>query len=100
MDLAQSLGCTVDELSRRMTVAEFNLWLRYSAYKGLPWRRVELQLAQISLMVGRGLGALPAETALGDLLIDPPPPGDATEPEDEDEYGDDAFSDVPLVVGG
>jgi hypothetical protein len=57
MELALHFGMPADELSRRMTEAEFRKWQRYASRKALPLTRLELLLAQVSMMVARMGGA-------------------------------------------
>jgi len=62
-----------------MPVSEFTLWQRYAARRMLPWRRMELYLAQVSLTAAKAMGGA-KEATLADFLLDPP--------EDEEEQGD------------
>jgi hypothetical protein len=102
MDLALALGRTVEELEDSLSDAEWNLWLRYSGRKGLPFRRLEMHLAQIALTAGIYAGQVRPETPLQTFLIDPPQleDEDAEELEDEEREGeeddDDAFGALPV----
>lgn len=69
MDLALSLGKTVEELDTNLTVVEFNLWQRYAAARMLPWRRMELYLAQIALKIVQVMGG-GSDVSLSDYLFD------------------------------
>jgi hypothetical protein len=57
MELALHFGMPADELSRRMTEAEFRKWQRYASRKALPFPRLEVLLAQVAMMVARMGGA-------------------------------------------
>jgi hypothetical protein len=56
MDLALHLGGTAGGLSRAMSEREFQDWQVYTADHMLPWRRMELYLAQIAQWVARSTG--------------------------------------------
>mgnify|MGYP000272899799 CR=1 FL=1 len=84
MDLALHLGMTVGEIERDMSGVELGLWVRRAERRALPWRRVELHLAQIAMQVARlsGSGA-----SLSDFLLDPPDDPSTTDgSEDAAEY--------------
>lgn len=71
MDLALSIGgCTVTELHERLTSVELGLWAKYAAKKMLPWRRMELHLAQVALQVARLSGN--TDASLDDFLFETP----------------------------
>lgn len=55
MDLALNLGIPHDELAERMTESAFWDWDRYERQKGLPWQRIERQLARIAMFLDLGL---------------------------------------------
>lgn len=55
-DLALAFGEQVPALKRRMSEREFARWSRYAAQKGMPWRRIEVQLARIAMLIDLGLG--------------------------------------------
>jgi len=78
MDLALHLGKTVDELEREMTGVEFSLWQRYASRRMLPWRRMELYLAQVAHVVSRVMGGND-QSKLSDFLFDPPDTADGEE---------------------
>jgi len=82
MDLALHLGKTAGEVEREMTGVEFNLWQRYANRRMLPWRRMELLLAQVSQIIGATMGGA-GDKVLSDYLFDPPEesPGGADEDE-------------------
>lgn len=56
MDLALHLGFTADGLKRAMTEREFGAWQVYARDRMLPWRRVELYLAQIAMYIATAMG--------------------------------------------
>jgi len=68
MDLALHLGKTVAELDS-MTDVEFNLWVKYANRRMLPWRRMELYLAQLTATVSKMMGN--NEVNISDYLFDP-----------------------------
>lgn len=55
-----------------MSEGELSRWARYAGRRMLPWRRVELLLAQVALVVARTMGGA-NEVTLDDFLFDPPP---------------------------
>ena len=57
MDLALHLGMTTDHMTQSMTEGELNRWARYASTRGLPLKRIEVLLAQVSLQVARMGGA-------------------------------------------
>jgi len=69
MDLALALGRTLDELDEMSTV-EFQLWQKYTARRMLPWRRMELYLAQITQHIAVTMGGA-KNTRLTDFTFDP-----------------------------
>lgn len=76
MHLALAIGgCTADELETRMSEREFQLWRRFAARFGMPSRRIELHLAQISLLIARTMGNA-RNARLKDFLFDPSDPAD------------------------
>ena len=56
MDLALHLGGTVESLTRSMTEAEFQRWGLYPQKRSLPFARLEVMLAQLSMVVARAMG--------------------------------------------
>lgn len=68
-----------------MTEREFLGWWYYSAYKGLPARRNDWHLAQISLITAKTFGGMKNVT-LVDFLLDPPAPPTIEDPENEEEH--------------
>lgn len=70
MDLALHLGSTVEELEQKMSVVEFRLWQKYASGRMLPWRRVEMHLAQLSRLIDVTMGGATNKT-LSDYLFDP-----------------------------
>jgi len=70
MDLALHLGGTVAELEAKMSSVEFFLWQKYAARRMLPWRRMELYMAQLARLIAATLGG-DKESTLSDYLFDP-----------------------------
>jgi hypothetical protein len=70
MDLAMQLGGSVDALSRSMTEAEFHRWARYARKFGMPFRRLELMLAQLTMVVARSMGGAKQATT-ADFMLKP-----------------------------
>lgn len=68
MQLAMNLGMPADRLEREMTHRELRQWARYVRDHLLPFRRLEIYLAQIALGVAR-LGGNDTAT-LHDFMID------------------------------
>lgn len=56
MDLALHLGGSVESLTRSMTEAELQRWGLYARRHAFPFRRLELMLAQLSMIVARTMG--------------------------------------------
>ena len=56
MDLALHLGMTTDHMTQSMTEAELNRWARYASTRGLPYKRIEVLLAQVSFLIARTMG--------------------------------------------
>lgn len=56
MDLALHLGFTVEGLKRAMTERELVAWATYAGQRMLPWRRIELYLAQVSMYIAATMG--------------------------------------------
>jgi hypothetical protein len=56
MDLAMHLGMTTDHMTQSMTEAELNRWARYASSHGLPYKRIEVLLAQVSLLIAKTMG--------------------------------------------
>jgi hypothetical protein len=73
MDLALHLGKTVGQVEREMSGVELGLWYLYANDRMLPWRRMEMHLAQIAMHVSGLAGA--ADKTLSDFLFDPPERG-------------------------
>ena len=75
MDLALHLGCTVAELEARMSPAEWDQWRLLHAWRGLPFRRLELHLARIAQTVMASVGAFRDRPVapLTDFTVDPTP---------------------------
>ena len=86
MDLALHLGMTEAGLRRAMSERELLRWGQYAQRRMLPWRRVELLLAQIALVTAKAMGAA-KDATLEDFLFDPAPI-DAERDEDGDALPD------------
>ena len=39
-----------------MSEREFGAWSKYASQKGMPWKRIEIQLARIAMLLDLGLG--------------------------------------------
>ena len=72
MDLALHLGATAGDLSRSLTEAEFQRWLTYANTFGLPLRRLELMLAQLTAVVARSFGGAKSIEVRDFMLRDAP----------------------------
>lgn len=83
MDLALSLGMPVAALSR-MSERELRQWSGYASKRMLPQRRLEVQLAQIALLIAQTMGGAEGVT-IKDFLFDPPPTEDEQDAEVTDE---------------
>ncbi len=70
MDLALSMGCSVDALAERITEREFQEWQQYAARKMLPARRLEMYLAQIAHWIASTMGGV-KDAPLSDFMFDP-----------------------------
>ena len=72
MELALELGMTEAQLKRSMRESELVRWDKFRLRRGLPMRRLEVQLAQIALILAKTAGA--KNVNLSDfLLFDEPP---------------------------
>lgn len=89
-DLALALGMTVADVESRMTAREFDLWQRYAIRRMLPWRRMELLLAQIARMVGITMGGVSNETPLTEFLFE-----GVDDEDDEDMTAEEFFGFAP-----
>lgn len=67
MDLALQLG---DRDITDMPERDFQLWVRYANRRMLPWRRVELYLGRIALLIAQTMGGA-KDAVLADYLFDP-----------------------------
>jgi len=70
MTLALNLGKTVADLERDMSGVEFDLWRRYASRNVLPWRKMELHLAQIAHIIAATMGGA-KDKSLADYMFDP-----------------------------
>lgn len=94
MDLALHLGMTEAGVRRSMTERELQRWALYQSRRMLPMRRLELQLAQVSLVVARALGGNTTAT-LQDFLFDPAP-----EDLDDDDVGEELDAETIATMLG
>lgn len=83
MDLALAFGVPHETLARQMTEREFRSWARYAQQRVLPWRRMEIMLAQIPWCIARVMGGNDA-AKLADFLIDFGVEADAAPVTDDD----------------
>ena len=67
--MALALGQPVATLARVMGEAEFQEWQLYAATRMLPWRRMEMHLAQIAMWVATSTGSV-TNVAIKDFLFD------------------------------
>ncbi len=58
MELALHLGGSVESLTRSMTEAELQRWSVYVRRNLLPFRRLELLLAQVSMLIAGTMGGV------------------------------------------
>ena len=70
LDLSFELGLPAHELAHRLPQRELVLYQAYAAQRLLPARRIELQLAQLALILARGNGSRHVE--LSDFLFGEP----------------------------
>lgn len=56
MDLALEMGVPYERLAEEMTEREFRQWVKYAKTKGLPARRNEVYMAQVSWVLARVMG--------------------------------------------
>jgi len=56
MDLALHLGGSSESLARSMTEAELQRWSVYVRRHALPFKRIELLLAQVSMLIAATMG--------------------------------------------
>jgi hypothetical protein len=69
-----------------MTEGEFADWQTYAAHRMLPFRRLQMQLAQVALVIAQVNGA--KDLRLKDFLFDPEPELGAAEEMTADEEAD------------
>ncbi len=62
---------SVAQLRRSMSERELRQWARYRTQRMFPWRRLELQIAMLSLTIARVNGN--TGLSLDDFLFDPKP---------------------------
>lgn len=72
MDMALHLGMTESGVRQSMTERELLRWEMYANRRMLPWRRMELLIAQVSLVVAKSQGGAKNAT-LEDFLFEPDP---------------------------
>ncbi len=71
MELALHLGMTADGLTQSMTAAELDRWAKYALQKPLPYKRMELMLAQVCLIIARTMGGA-KDVKLMDFMLSTP----------------------------
>ncbi len=71
MELALHLGMTAEGLTQSMTAAELDQWAKYALQKPLPYKRMELMLAQVCLIIARRMGGA-KEVKLMDFMLSVP----------------------------
>lgn len=71
MELALNLGGTADGLARSMTEAELQRWSVYAGRHALPFRRLEILLAQLSMIVARSMGGV-KDAKVADFMLQEP----------------------------
>jgi hypothetical protein len=87
MRLALALGCTLDDLSQRMTGAEFGLWLAYYERDPFGDARGDLQAGIVAAAVAnyagktRSAGSGPASPAEFMPFMDSDEPTEQAEPD-------------------
>jgi hypothetical protein len=96
MDMALHLGMTEAGLRHAMTEQELQRWGWYAERRMLPMRRIELLLAQVSLVVAKAMGGV-KDASLEDFLFDPDPVGDES---DEDGDALPTADDIAAFFGG
>lgn len=64
---------SIAQMAATMTEAEFTSWRLHAAKYALPFRRLELQLAQIAMFIARYIGGA-SNDSIRDYLFDPPDP--------------------------
>lgn len=92
MDLALSFGVSDDWLRKTMTEPQLQRWARYAANPGMPFKRLEIYLAQIALMVARGPIQGAENMTVKDFLM-------SRADEEEDYEGDDIVNDARDAFG-
>jgi hypothetical protein len=73
MDLALEFGMPVSQLMKSMKESELRRWEVYAGTYMLPARRMQVQLAQVAMLIVKTNGG-GAELTLKDYLFDPPDP--------------------------
>lgn len=71
MDLAATLGGSAEGLSRSMSEAEFQKWGVYASRHLLPFRRLELLLAQLAMILARTMGGA-KDAKVSDFMLQEP----------------------------
>jgi hypothetical protein len=79
MDLSLHLGGPVDALTRSMPEAELQRWSVYAGRHLLPFRRLEILLAQLAMIVARTMGGA-KDAKVADFMLKEPEdlPGNVT----------------------
>lgn len=71
MQLALHLGMPHEAMLRSMTEAELHRWILFARRHGLPFRRIELMLAQLSMIVAKTMGGAKNAKTADFMLIEP-----------------------------
>lgn len=71
MELAINMGRPAEEMLRSMTEAELHRWARYAASHALPFKRLEIMLAQLASLIARTMGGAKSVTANDFMLKQP-----------------------------
>ncbi len=71
MDLALHMGGSAEVLARSMTEAELQRWTVYVHRHSLPYRRIEMLLAQVSMLIARTMGGA-KDVSLKDFMLKEP----------------------------
>lgn len=71
MELALNMGRPAEEMLRSMTEEELHRWARYAARNALPFKRLEIMLAQLSAIIAKTMGGAKNVTA-NDFMLHAP----------------------------
>jgi hypothetical protein len=71
MELALHLGMTTQTLGDSMLASELDQWANYASRYPLPYKRIEILLAQISLLIAKTMGGAKNVTVRDFMLREP-----------------------------